>query len=611
MSTTLAQPLRNPDAPDLRTGEVPVTIAPWLQCGPKVRRKFPLRSLLPFSSWPSQWRSHGVRGDVVAGVTVAMLMIPQAMAYAQLASLPPHIGLYACLLPALVAALFGSCGQLSTGPVALTALLTGASLTAFATPGSSDFLALALLLALMSGSMQLALGVFRAGWLLNLLSRPVMTGFINAAAILICLTQIPPLLGLSLDRGDHFLSDMGRMLLGVAEFDPLTSAFGFCTLACLLVARRLVPQLPMVLIVVVVATFVSWLIGFADRGGRVVGEIPAGLPPLSIPPLDWSMVVALFPAAFVIAVVSFMEVTSSATLISGRLGTRWRQNQELIGQGLAKIAAAFSSGMPVSASFSRSAVNFASGARTGLSSLVSVSVVLVAVLYLTPLLTHLPTTVLSAIILSVISGLIDLRALGRAWQASRDDGLASALTFGSTLLFAPNIQNGILSGLLLSLALMLYRDMKPRTALLGLHPDGTYRDLERFGLEHPHPALTIVRFDSPLTFVTSEAFEEAALDAARVQPGMKTLLVSGVGINNIDATGLHAIATVLERLSAQGKRLAFCGLKKQIIDPMERTGLWQRLKPHAHYRTEQHALETLLAELDHGAENGGEKPEAP
>ena len=576
-----------------------------------MRPRLTLSDLIPFADWPAEWRRHGVRGDLVAGVSVALLMIPQAMAYAQLASLPPHIGLYACLLPALVAALFGSCGQLSTGPVALTALLTGASLTAFASPGSSDFLALALLLALMSGLIQFALGVFRAGWLLNLLSRPVMTGFINAAAILICLTQIPPLLGLTLVRGEHFLSDVGQMLLKAAGLDPLTTAFGLGTLASLLLARRLAPRLPMVLIVVVVATFISWLIGFADSGGRVVGNIPAGLPALSLPPLDWSMIIALLPAAFVIAVVSFMEVTSSATLICGRLGTRWQQNQELIGQGLAKLAAAFTSGMPVSASFSRSAVNYSSGARTGLSSLVTVAVVLVAVLLLTPLLTHLPTAVLSAIILSVVSGLIDLRALGRAWQANRDDGLASALTFGSTLLFAPNIQNGILSGLLLSLALMLYRDMQPRTALLGLHPDGTYRDLERFGLTHPHPALTIVRFDSPLTFVTSEAFETAVLDAARVQPGMKTLLVSGAGINNIDATGLHAIATVLERLNAQGKQLAFCGLKKQVIDPMERTGLWPRLKPHAHYRTEHHALETLLAEHDGVADINVEKSKAP
>ena len=558
----------------------------------------PLRALLPFSEWPSQWRQHGVRGDLIAGVSVALLMIPQAMAYAQLASLPPLVGLYACLLPALIAALFGSCGQLSTGPVALTALLTGASVTVLASPGSSEFLALALLLALMSGLIQLGLGLMRAGWLLNLLSQPVMSGFINAAAVLICLTQVPPLLGLTLSRGDHLLHDVARMLGDIHNADPMSSAFGFGALICLVLARRFAPRLPMVLVVVVLATALSWLVGFAERGGRVVGDIPTGLPPLSLPPLDGALVMALLPAAFVIALVSFMEVTSSATLISNRLGLRWQQSQELIGQGLAKIAAAFTSGMPVSASFSRSAVNYASGARTGLSSLVTVAVVLVTVLFLTPLLTHLPVAVLSAIILSVVAALIDLRALKRAWQVSRDDGLASTLTFGTTLLFAPNIQNGILTGLLLSLALRLYRDMQPRTALLGLHPDGTYRDLERFGLAHPHPQLVILRFDSPLTFVTAEAFERAALNAGQAQTDTRMVIVSAAGINTIDASGLLAIDTVRERLAARGIGLAFCGLKKQIIEPMERTGLWQRLKPHAHYRTEPHALDTLLPELD-------------
>lgn len=556
-----------------------------------------INSLLPFVTWPAQWRRHGIRGDVIAGVTVALLMIPQAMAYAQLAALPPQVGLYACLLPALIGALFGSCPQISTGPVALTALLTGASLLALAEPGGADLLGLALLLALMSGLIQLALGVLRAGWLLKLLSQPVMIGFVNAAAILICLTQIPPMLGLSITRSAHFMADVGEMLVNLAALDAMTAAFGFGTLAALALARRLAPRLPAVLLAVVVTTLISWLLGFADQGGRVVGLIPTGLPAFSPPPMDWPRVAALLPAAFVIALVSFMEVTSSATLISGRTGNPWHQNQELIGQGLAKIGAAFSSGMPVSGSFSRSAVNYASGARTGLSALVTIAIILIAVLFLTPLLKHLPIAVLSAIILSVVSGLIDLRALRLTWRASRSDGTTCMLTFGSTLLFAPSIHIGILAGLLLSLALMLYRDMQPRSVLLGLHPDGTYRDLERFGLAHPDPRLTILRFDSPLTFVTAEAFESAAVRAAAVQHEMQVLLISAVGINSIDATGLHAIARVQERLAARGQKIGFCGLKKQVIDRMERTGLWERLRPHAHYRTEQHALASLIPAL--------------
>lgn len=553
--------------------------------------------LLPFLTWRRTWREHGLRGDLIAGLTVALVMIPQALAYAQLASLPPYIGLYACVLPAIIAALFGSCAQLSTGPVALTALLTGASLMPFARPDSPEFLTLAILLALMSGVVQLALGALRLGWLLNLLSRSVMTGFINAAALLICLSQIPALLGLTMNRSDHFLVDLWRFIFEFGAADLISLLFGAGSFLCLIGLRRIAPRLPGVLLVVAAATAISALTGYAERGGAVIGEIPAGLPLPSVPAVDWSMALALLPAAFIIGLVSFMEATSSATLITSRTGEKWQQNQELIGQGLAKIASAFSGSLPVSASFSRSALNFATGARTGLASIVSVAVVILTLLYLTPLLWHLPDAVLAAVILLVVSGLIDFNALRRAWQASRDDGIASAMTFGMTLAFAPNIQIGIMTGLLLSLSLMLYRDMQPRTVLLGLHPDGTYRDLERFGLAHPHPRLVILRFDSPLTFVTSEAFEKAALNAVKAQPNISTLLISGVGINAIDASGLHAISSLQERLRTAGRTLAFCGLKKQIIDPMERTGLWERLKPHAHYRTVGHALDALLPTL--------------
>jgi len=314
--------------------------------------------------------------------------------------------------------------------------------------------------------------------------------------------------------------------------------------------------------------------------------------------------VALFPAAFVIALVSFMEVTASASAISARTGEAWARNQELVGQGLAKIASAVQGGMPVSGSFSRSALNFASGARTGLSSLVAAVFVLATLLYLTPLLWHLPVAVLAAVIVLVVFSLFDPGAMRRAWQAGRDDGIAATATFVATLAFAPNIQNGILAGLLISLSLMLYRDMQPRVALLGLHEDGTYRDRDRFGLPHPHPNLVVMRFDSALTFVTAELFEEAAAAALRAQPDVKVLLVSAAGINAIDATGLDAIASLHARLQAEGRTLAFCGLKKQVIDAMERTGLWQRLEPHAHYRTEPHALEYLLPALPAAGEAG-------
>ncbi|THF65952.1 SulP family inorganic anion transporter [Pseudothauera nasutitermitis] len=538
-----------------------------------------------------------MRGDVLAGITVALVMVPQSLAYAQLGSLPPYIGLYAALLPAIVGALFGSCGQLSTGPVALTALLTGASLLPLARPDTPEFVALAALLALLSGLIQLALGALRLGWLLNLLSHPVLMGFINAAALIICLSQVPPLLGLAMPRSDRFLADLAHAFGGPALPHLPSALFGLGALAALVLLRRAAPRLPGVLLVAAGATLASALGGFEAAGGQVVGRIPAGLPALALPAIDLGAAIALLPAAFVIALVSFMEVASSARLISGKTRQPWNQNQELIGQGLAKLTASVCGALPVSASFSRSALNYASGARSGLSSLVSAAVVLLALLYLTPLLHHLPVPVLAAIILLAVANLIDFGALTRAWRISRDDGLAAALTFCATLAFAPNIQNGILTGLLLSLALMLYRGMKPRIALLGLHADGTYRDLERFGLAHPHPRLVILRFDSPLTFVTAATFEEGMLRAVRAQADVRVVLVSGAGINDIDATGLHTLAGLDERLRAQGCRLAFCGLKKQVIDALQRDGLWQRLGDTAGYRTEQQALDALLPTL--------------
>jgi len=549
--------------------------------------------LFPFLAWPATWRRHGVQGDILAGITVGLVLVPQAMAYAQLAGLPPYIGLYAALLPTLVAALFGACGPLNTGPVALTALLTGASLMTLAEPGSQQFVTAAVILALMSGVIQIVLGALKLGWLLNLLSRPVMTGFINAAALLICLSQVPALVGLDMPRSDHLIADFLSMAGNLHEAHLPTLAFGLGTFAALLLIRRFVPRLPGVLVVVAAATMISAMIDFETMGGTVIGAIPAGLPLPTLPSVSWSLFITLLPAAFVIALVSFMEVTASATLISARTGESWHRNQELLSQGLAKLASGLSGAMPVSGSFSRSALNYANGARTGLASIISALFVLLTLLFFTPLLWHLPVAVLAAVILLVVVNLLDFRALGRAWQAGRDDGLASAVTFLTTLAFAPNIQNGILAGLLLSLALLLYRDMQPRVALLGLHPDGTYRDLERFGLTHPHPNLVIMRFDSALNFVTAESFALAAGRALQAQSDVRVLLISSTGINEVDATGLHMISTLRDQLAAQGRTLAFCGLKKQVIDAMERTGLWERLKPHVHYRTEQHALEAL------------------
>ncbi len=557
-----------------------------------------LERLLPFLAWPRQWAGGGLRGDVLAGITVALVMIPQSLAYAKLAGLPPQVGLYAALLPAVLAALFGSCGQLSTGPVALSGLLVGASILPLAGGDPALTLALALLLALLSGLIQLGLGVLRLGWLLNLLSIPVLMGFVNAAALIICLTQIPPLFGVSMAQTRPLVLEFAHLLTDGRMLHVPSAAFGLGALAALMLFKHFAPRVPSVPLVVASATVLSALLGFEESGGEVIGHIPQSLPALSLPPMQLDLAMALMPAAFVVALVSFMEAASSAKLISGRTRQAWNQDQELIGQGLGKIAAAFTSGMPVSASFSRSALNYASAARTGLSSLTTAGLVLLALLYLTPLLWHLPKPALAAVILQAVGGLLDLKVLRRAWRANLDDGAGAAVTFVATLAFAPNIQNGIFTGLILALALMVYRSMRPRIALLGLHADGSYRDLQRFGLPHPHPQLVILRFDSPLSFVTAAPFEDGMLRAARAQADVRIVLVSAAGINDIDATGLYTLAGLIERFNAQGQSIAFCGLKKQVIDAMERDGLWSRIVGQAKYRSEQQAISALLSTLE-------------
>ncbi|MBX3680833.1 MAG: sulfate permease [Rhodocyclaceae bacterium] len=554
--------------------------------------------LLPFLRWRHELSAASLRADLTAGLTVALLMIPQSLAYAQLAGLPAYYGLYASLLPTMVGALFGSLAQISTGPTPLTGLLTAASVMTLAAPGSPHFIAVVVALALLSGLVQLTLGALRLGWILNLLSHPVLMGFINAAALLICLSQLPSLLGLSMPHGPHFLLDVVGFLGRLDQIRVAPAAFGIGALIALMLLRRLAPRLPGVLLVIAGSIGLSAWSGAADLGVRVVGAIPAGLPEFAIPDIRWPLLVELLPTAFVIALVGFMEVASNAKLISAKTHKPWNENQELIGQGLAKVAASISGTHPVSASFSRSAVNFAAGARTGLSSFFTAVFVLLTLLFFTPALWHLPVAALAAVIMQAVGGLLDFKALGRAWRASRDDGIAAASTFAATLLFAPNIQNGILTGLLLSLAIYLYRDMRPRIALLGLHEDGTYRDAERFDLPHPHPDLVILRFDGALHFINAASFEDAVLKAGRTRPGVKVVLISCAGINSIDATGLEVLGRLLARTKADGQTLSFCGLKKQVIDRLQATGMWPAIQGHATYRNEHQALEALLPALD-------------
>jgi len=558
-------------------------------------KKF-VRRLLPFLGWP-RVDGKSLLHDLGAGIAVSLLAIPQSLAYAQLAGVPTYYGLYAAFIPSIVAVLFGSSGLLSTGPVAMTSLLTAASVGHIATPGSAEFISYVTLLALLSGLFQIGLGVARAGVLLNLLSHPVLMGFINAAALIIALSQLPALSGIVVPQTDHFLVDIWHVLTRLDGLHGMSVAFGLLAMVLLFLFRRFAPRLPGVLIMVMALTALSYATDFAEHGGSVVGEIPAGMPSMSVPAVSWRATIALLPAAFVIALISFMEAMSSCKVIAIKTRTRWDENQELIGQGLAKVVAAFCHSMPVSGSFSRSALNLASHARTGFSALIAAGFVLVTLLYFTPLLYHLPKPALAAMIILAVANLIDFSALRHAWQAGRDDGIAAALAFFATLAFAPNIQNGILTGIIFSLGAFIYRRMSPRIVSLGIHGDGVLRDAMHHGLPPLHQKIAALRFDAALFFANVSFFEDAILKVERENPQLEYILVVASGINHIDASAVEMLRGLVRRLGECGITLVFSSAKRQFLDVVQRTGLAAEIGDRNIFGADDMALKELFRRL--------------
>jgi sulfate permease, SulP family len=554
--------------------------------------------LFPFLTWRSEINRDTLKADLAAGITVALVAIPQALAYAQLAGVPAYFGLYAILVPSLIGALFGSSRLLSTGPVAMTSLLTAASVIPLAHWGTEQFYTTVVLMALLSGAVQIALGLARMGVLLNFLSNPVLMGFINAAAIIIGLSQLAPLVGLSLRNSEHFLVDIFHILFNMDQAHWASLAFGLFSLALMLALRRFAPKLPGVLIAVTLATIASYLVGFEAMGGRVVGEVPQGLPSFSIPELDWQTSVSLLPMAIVIALVSFMEAMSSCKIIALKTRTAWNENQELIGQGLAKIAASFNHTMPVSGSFSRSALNLAADAKTGMSSIFTAIAVLITLLALTPLLQQLPKPTLAAVIILAVISLLNFKVFREAWKASRQDGIAAAATFAATLLFAPNIQYGILLGMILALALFLFRTMKPRIVLLGLDEHGELQNADRYSLPRFHPKAAAIRFDGQLYFANVNYFEESVLYLINNDTDIKYLLVDARGINGLDASGVVMLRNLVARLNENGISLVFYNIKLPVLEVMQRTGLQNNIQQKNIFQSERDALKDIKERLE-------------
>lgn len=543
------------------------------------------RAFIPFLEWAGELRNKDtVRADIIAGITVALVLVPQSMAYAQLAGLPVYYGLYASFLPPMIAAIFGSSRQLATGPVAVVSLMTAAALGPLATTPEA-YLAYALLLAFMVGVFQLFLGLFKLGVLVDFLSHPVVVGFTNAGALIIATSQLGKVFGVSVEREAHHYETVWNTLVAAAG-NTHYSTLGMAILAFAIMwgVRRFAPNLPGVLIAVVITTLLAWFTGFGDAGGKVVGDIPKGLPALVLPAFELTTIWQLIPVAITISLIGFMEAISIAKAMAARTRQRLNANQELIGQGLSNIAASMFSGYPVSGSFSRSAVNINAGAITGFSSVVTGLVVAITLIFLTPLLYHLPQATLAAVIIMAVINLIKVEPIIHAWKAQPHDAVVAVITFVLTLLFAPHLDKGIIVGVLLSLGLFLWRTMRPRFAQLSRYKDGTMRDIRVRHLD-TSPVISVVRFDGSLYFASAGYFETKILGVVAANPELKYIILDAEGINQIDATGEEVLHHLWERLQAQGITLIIARMKKQFMDTIRRTGLKEKMgEPTFHSR---------------------------
>ncbi len=669
-----------------------------------------LTRVFPFLSWFKGYNGQAFRADAISGLTVALVLIPQSMAYAQLAGMPPYYGLYASFLPPLVAALFGSSRQLATGPVAVVSLMTSASLAPLATAGSEGYIAYAILLSLLVGAFQFLLGVLRLGLVVNFLSHPVVNGFTNAAALIIATSQLSKMFGVSVDTAEHHYETIINVVASAVHYTHWPTFFmGAFAFAIMFGLKKISPKIPNVLVAVAVTTVISWAIGFqhnatadiasiqapeavtlidefnaaasklpeyakertarakameeakqsgdpvaiidAQRasdvldleieeanlisaekravlrdmlfdgvegeggklsfylkgqapdgaktdgrtwrikvgnnalktdklsmigGGSVVGEVPQGLPSLTVPKIDFKVMLQLLPFAAIISLLGFMEAISIAKAMAAKTGQRLDPNQELIGQGLANMIGAIGKSYPASGSFSRSAVNLQAGAMTGMSSVFTSAAVVIVLLFFTPLLYHLPQSVLAAVIMMAVIGLINVSGFVHAWHAQWYDGVISVLSFLATLAFAPHLDKGIMVGVILSLLVFLYKNMRPKVASLSLYEDASHKDAKLFGLAEC-PYMCVVRFDGTLFFANASFLEDQITERLQNMKNLKHIIIEASGINDMDASGEEALSLLVDRVRSAGVDISLSGVKESVMAVMKRTHLVEHI----------------------------------
>jgi len=576
-----------------------------------------LKRYLPILDWGARYDRDTATSDAVAAVIVTIMLIPQSLAYAMLAGLPPEVGLYASIAPLILYAVFGTSRALAVGPVAVVSLMTAAAVGQVAAQGTPEYWGAAIALALMSGLMLTAMGLLRLGFMANFLSHPVISGFITASGIIIAASQLKHILGVK--AGGHNLAEvLASLAQTIGDANPITAVIGVSVAAFLfwarkrlkplLIAKGLRPRLADVIakagpvMAVAASTLAVWGLGLHERGVAIVGAIPSGLPPLALPSLDPALWSSLAVSALLISVVGFVESVSVAQTLAAKRRQRIVPDQELIGLGAANIGAAFTGGFPVTGGFARSVVNFDAGAETPAAGAFTAVGILLAALLLTPLLYFLPVATLAATIIVAVLSLVDLGALRRTWAYSRPDFAAQLATIALTLGFG--VEAGILAGVGLSIFLHLYTSSRPHVAVLGLVPGSEhFRNIRRHDVVTA-PHVLMMRIDESLYFANARFLEDHVADAVAADPALRHVVLMCSAVNEIDASALESLEAIDQRLKAAGLRLHLSEVKGPVMDRLKRTDFLDHLSGDV-FLTQYdafHALAPAIADAARRAE---------
>ncbi|MAU71994.1 MAG: sodium-independent anion transporter [Pseudozobellia sp.] len=553
-----------------------------------------MRSVFPFLQWLPSYNKRFLGKDAVAGLTLGIVLIPQGMAYAMIAGLPPVYGLYASLVPVVIYALLGTSRQMAVGPVAMDSLLVAAALAPFATTGGENYVAMALLLAMMVGGIQIILGLLRMGFLVNFLSKPVISGFTSAAALIIIISQLKHLLGTAVERSNRFHEVLYNAAIKIPEINWVDFTIGLLGIVLIVLFKRWNRKIPGVLIVVVLGILVVYLFGLQSYGVKIVGSIPTGLPSFHVPVITGANLLELAPIALTLALIGYLEAISIGKSLEEMNGEETvNANQELIAIGASNFFGSLFQSYPVTGSFSRSAINDSSGAKTTVSLIICTFMVVVVLLFFTPLFYYLPNAILASIIMVSVVGLIDIGYPRSLWAYRKDELVILLLTFLTTLFIG--ITQGILFGVMISLLLMVYKSSKPHFAVLGkIEGSDYYKNIDRFGEDiEVRNDLLIVRFDSQLYFGNKNFFKQQLYKCIDAKgPNLNGIILNAEAINYIDSSAAQMLIRVIQDLHERDLKFYIAGaigpardiiFSSGIIDELSKECLFVQTKEAVDY----------------------------